>query len=147
MKRFAEIISPLLKELGLETGIRLELLKRRWDELLRPPLCLHLYPISIKDRELIVNVSSSMWLQEITLHKEDILILLKPFGLTDVRFRLGRVPRRHDLKAKKGDDKISKCTLSPQLLRYIEKTLEPVSDKELREVIRPVIEKSLSRIR
>ncbi len=144
MKRLSEVLSPILRESGLEEGIRLDLIKKRWDELFGPPLCLHLYPVSLRDGELIVNVDSPLWLQEVSLQKENILKNLTPFGVRDVRFRLGRVFRgrkERQGKAEKGHKKI----LSPDSLRYIAEVVSPIKDHELKETIRTVMERSLSR--
>lgn len=144
MKRLSEIISPIIKESGLEEGIRLDIIKRRWNELFGPPLCLHLYPISMRDGELIVNVDSTLWLQEASLQKKNILKNLTPFGLKDVRFRLGRVFRGREARQEK-EEKGHKKPLSPDSLRYIAEVISPIKDYELKETIRTVMEKSFSR--
>lgn len=145
MKSLADIISPILRASGLEEGVRFDLIKHRWDDLFRKPLSLHLYPVSLRDGELLVNVDSSVWLQEVTIRKEELLNVLKPFCIKDIRFRLGRVGfRRENIRSKKGRDKETKRELTPQSLRFINDTISPVKDDDLREVIRATMEKSLS---
>lgn len=145
MKSLADIISPILRSSGLEEGVRFDLIKHRWDDLFREPLSLHLYPVSLRDGELLVNVDSSVWLNEVTIHKEELLNVLKPFCIKDIRFRLGRVGfRRENIRSKKGCDKETKRELTPQSLRFINDTISPVKDDDLREVIRATMEKSLS---
>lgn len=142
MNRLADIISPILRESGLEEGVRFSLLKQRWDDLFREPLSLHLYPVSLRDGELLVNVDSSVWLQEVTVHKEEILSVLKPFCIKDIRFRLGRAGFRRqgskDNQGHKGNKR-----LAPESRRLIDETIGLLLDKDLKEAVRSAMEKSL----
>lgn len=145
VKSLAEIISPILRQSGLEEGMRLDIMRRRWDELFREPLSLHLYPASLNDGELLINVDSPTWLQEVTIHKKEILNVLRPFCIKDIRFRLGRAGfRREKIRSEKGYDREPERELTPQSVRFINETISPVKDDDLREVIRATIEKSLS---
>lgn len=147
VKSLADIISPILRDSGLEEGVRFNLLKDRWDELFREPLSLHLCPVNLKDGELLVNVDTPVWLQEVTIHKKELLNVLKPFCIRDIRFRLGRVGfRKGNIRSKKEQDKEPKRELTSQSLRFINNTISPIKDDELREAIRATMEKSLQRI-
>lgn len=145
VKRVGEIISPILKKSGIEEGVRLDMIKARWDGLFNPPLSFHLYPFRLKDGVLLINVDSPVWLQEVSLHKEDFLKLLKPFGPKDVRFRLGRVRFRKQDPGR-GNDKKFRKPLSPKTITYIDEAIAPVKDHELKEIIRHAMEMSLCRI-
>lgn len=143
MKSLADIISPILRESGLEEGVRFSLLKNKWDDLFREPLSLHLYPVSLRDGELLVNVDSSVWLQEVTVHREEILKVLKPFNIREIRFRLGRSGfRRQGNKNKQGYR--GNKGLAPESLDFIDETIGLLADSELKETIRSAMEKSLS---
>ncbi|MFN3395281.1 MAG: DUF721 domain-containing protein [Thermodesulfovibrionales bacterium] len=144
MKSLAEIISPILRESGLEEGVRFSLLKNRWDDLFREPLSLHLYPVSLREGELLVNVDSSVWLQEVTVHKEELLNVLKPYCVKGIRFRLGKVffKQRH---RKQGANREYERELSSQHLGFIDEVVRSVTDNELRDAIRATIEKSFLR--
>lgn len=144
MKSLADIISPILRKSGLEEGVRFSLLKNRWDDLFREPLSLHLYPVSLRDGELLVNVDSSVWLQEVTVHKEELLNVLKPYYVKDIRFRLGKVFFRQRYR-KQGVDREYKRELSSQHLSFIDEVVRSITDNELRDTIRATIEKSFLR--
>ena len=144
MKSIAEIISPILRESGLEEGVRLNLIKSRWDGLFREPLSHHLYPVSLKDGELLMNVDSPVWLQEVTLHKEEILKVLKPFNVKEIRFRHGRSGFRRQGNRERQEDKRLNKGLSPESLNFIDETIGPLEDSELKDAIRSAMEKSLS---
>jgi hypothetical protein len=141
VKRLNEIISPILRESGLEEGVRLHLLKRKWKELFREPLSLHLYPSRLSGEELLVNVDSPVWLQEVSLHKEEILKVLEPFRIKEIRFRMGRV--FHDKQKTANVSKVHKKPLSPQSISFIEEAIESIEDDELRAAIRATMERSL----
>lgn len=145
VKSLIEIISPILKESGLEEGMRLDIIRSKWDNLLREPLSIHLNPVSLRDGELLMSVDSPLWLQEVTLRKEEILKVLKPFNIRDIRFRLGRTGfRTHKDRSVKGHNKQPGKGLSPQSLRFIDEAVGAVEDEDLRKAIRAAIEKSLS---
>lgn len=143
MKSLGDIISPILRESGLEEGVRFNLIMGRWDGLFREPLSLHLYPVSLKNGELLMNVDSTAWLQEVTLHREEMLEVLKPFNVKEIRFRLGRSGFRRQGNKGKQEQKGNKG-LAPESLNFIDETIGLLNDSELKETIRSAMEKSLS---
>lgn len=144
MKSLADIISPILRESGLEEGVRFNLLKKKWDGLFQEPLRLHLYPASLKEGELIVNVDSPIWLQEVTLQRENFLKALKPFGLKGIKFRLGRVSQTKKASRSVHEKGKRSKKLPQETLRFIDETIDQLKDIELKEIIRAAMEKSLS---
>ena len=54
-----------------ESITQLELLSH-WEDILSPVLCKHAKPIGIKGNELIVEVSSSAWLNELSFLKSEL---------------------------------------------------------------------------
>ncbi len=143
VRTLADVLIPLLRESGLEEGMRFNMIKARWTELFREPLSLHMYPVSLRSGELLVDVDSPVWLQELTLHREKILDTLKVFGLENIRFRLGRV-RIFCRGGSRTAPARGKSKLSPQLKGFIDEVLSVIRNDELREVVRRTIEKSLA---
>jgi hypothetical protein len=91
VKRADSLIIPLIKELGVEDGVRLAEMKKNWDDLFNEPLVSHMSPFMLSEGEVILNVDSPVWLQELNFLKEDIIKKLHHYGVRSVRFRLGKV--------------------------------------------------------
>ena len=97
-------------------------------------------PASIKEKELLINVDSPVWLQQLTFYKDTIIKKLNGFGIKTVKFKIGRV-----LPEKKQDKTIlEKRLLTANENSYIEGTVSPVPDQELRDKIKKAMEKSMA---
>lgn len=141
MKRADDLLFPLVKELGIEDNIRLTEIKKSWYGLFKDPLSSHMSPSKLSEGEILLNVDSPVWLQELNYFKERIIKTLSPYGIKEVRFRLGRVSTKaksgvHSLKSKVK-------TLTDEELSYIEETTSQISDGKLRETIQKAMKKAL----
>jgi hypothetical protein len=94
VKRVGNLISPLVAGLGLEEAVRFERIKKEWSDIFREPLSLHTSPCSLKHGELLVTVDSPVWHQQLIFLKGEILKNVSPFGVKDVRFRVGTVRKQ-----------------------------------------------------
>lgn len=143
MKRLDLLISPILKEFGMEEAVRFEGIKRGWTDIFREPLSLHMSPSSLKNGELLISVDSPIWLQQLTFLKADITKNLNPYGVRDVRFRIGRVNVKKARTSQNTEKK--KHPIDCDALQQIENTVSEIKDADVRESIRKVMEKSLLR--
>jgi len=123
-------VAALLRELGMESSLKLRLLAARWEALFPGSLSLHTSPSVLKDGELLVSVDSPAWLQEISFHRAVMLEKLKDCGIRQVRFRLGAVrkPTRPEPRRE--------GRLSEEHRLLIEEVVSGVSDPELAGRIR-----------
>ncbi len=142
LKKLSVLISPLLKELDIEDGVRFESIKKDWQQLFNMPISLHMSPARLKEGELLINVDSPVWLQQLSFYKADIIKKLSPFGVGTVRFRLGRVSAKTESGVRSQKSKVRRLTTEE--LSYIEDTVSPISDQELRDKISKAIEKSIA---
>lgn len=144
MNRISNLIAPYVKTLGLEGALRLEELRREWGTLFGEPLSFHMSPASLRNDELLINVDSPVWLQQISFYKADILKKLRRFRITEVRFRLGKV--RQDKEAPKKSPSPGKWkTLDESEVQYIEQTLSGLDDEGVRESVRKAMQKAFTR--
>lgn len=91
MQRADSLIGEIIKDLGLSEGVALARIKSNWTELFSPPIVNHMSAVALRDSELLLNVDSPEWLQQLSYYRSEILKRLDPFGVRQVRFRLGRV--------------------------------------------------------
>jgi len=138
VKRADSLLAPIIRNLGIEDSIRLGRIKKEWAGVFEKTISFHTCPASLKEEELLVNVDSPVWLQQLSFYKEDIVKKLRGFGVKAVRFRLGRVfPEK-----KKEQEVLKKRLLTSGDNAYIEETVSSIPAGELRDKIKKAIEKS-----
>ncbi len=150
MKRADSLLLPIIKELGINDGVRLAEIKRNWYNLFSKPLSYHMAPSMLSKDEILLNVDSPVWLQELNFCKEDIIKKMSSYGVRAVRFKLGRVSTdiksevknqaRPASRSETGKSKVK--PLAAEELSYIEETVSQISDEALRETVRRTIEKA-----
>lgn len=143
MKRLDSLLAPLIKNLDLEDGARLSRLKKTWHKIFHPPLVSHMYPSNFSEEELLINVDSPAWMQELHFFRNEIIAKLDSYGVKSVRFRLGIVQAiTYDKNSKQIRKEFKK--LSDEEINYIENLTCKIPEEELREKIRRAIKKSVS---
>jgi len=143
MKKAEAVLGPMLKRLGIESGVRLERIRSDWFDIFDASLTSHMYPAGSTEHELLLNVDAPAWLQQLTYHKKDILRKLAPYGVTDARFRIGKVQKKKRLHQEKNNVR----TLSDDDMSFASSVVSEISDEQLKESIRKAIEKSLAMTR
>ena len=142
MKKVGSLLRPLVRDFGIESDMRFIELKESWHVLFNEPLSCHMAPCKITEGVILLNVDSPVWLQELNYFKKDIIGKLSPYGVTDVRFKLGKVSIKTGSEVR--DQGFGAKTFTPEELSYIEKTISHIADEELRRTVRRAIEKSIS---
>ncbi len=140
MKRADTVLGPMLKRLGIESGVRLERIRNDWSVLFEPALAAHMFPSGCTGQELLLTIDSPLWMQHLMYYKKEILQKLSPFGITEVRFRLGKIRKpssRQTLNRKSRQ-------LSDEEVSFITETVSEISDEHLKKAISNAIEKSFS---
>jgi hypothetical protein len=142
VRRADSLIIPLVKELRIEDGIRLIELKKNWDNLFDEPLSSHMSPHKLSAEEILLNVDSPVWLQELNFYKKNIIDRLSSYGIREIRFRLGRILKRTKYRVKCQEARVT--NLSTKELSYIENAVSQINDEELSKTIRRAIEKAFT---
>lgn len=141
LKRADSVLAPIIRNLGIENSVRLAQIQAHWHTLFQQPLSLHLWPSQLSSDELVLNVDSPVWMQELAFHKQTIIERLTPYRIKTVRFRLGRVSTSaHGEKR----ERAARRALTPAEYSFLEETLTSVGDRDLKEVLKRVVEKSLT---
>ncbi len=91
VKRIGALIAHLVREMGMEEAVRFEEIKKKWEDIFGEPLSLHMYPSRLQRGELLINVDSPLWLQQLSFLKTQIIRNLAPFEIRDIRFRIGKL--------------------------------------------------------
>lgn len=101
-----------------------------------------MWPSKLSEGEILLNVDSPVWLQELNYYKEDIIKKLNSYGIKEVRFRLGRVSTRTMSEVKSQKSKVRR--FSTEEISYIDNAVSEITDPELRETVRRAIEKAIA---
>jgi Dna[CI] antecedent, DciA len=147
VKRLDKLLSHMLPTLGIDEAVRLEGIKAEWTTLFGEPLSLHMWPIRLKGGELLAHVDSSLWLQQVSFFKTEILKKLLCFNVTEVRFRLGRIGRFKKTRTLLPEQKPEGHAIDRDSLLYIEETTRDIADQELRESIRNAMKRSFEKMK
>ncbi len=136
----------------MEESLTLVRLQREWATLFDEPLALHIYPASLNNRILVVNVDSPLWLQQLKFFKQAILKKLEAYGIDTLEFRHGSANlSRRNHTGKHCEMSAGEQTGHPQKalteadITWIDETLAAVNDSGLQDGIRNVLEKALKR--
>ena len=142
MYRADSLLKLFIKDLGIEDGIRLSEIKRHWNALFNEPLSLHMAPSLLARGELLLTVDSPVWLQELNFYRQDILKKLGSYGVSAIRFRLGRV----SAKAKSGarNQRATVKRLSSAEQTFIQETVAEIRDEGLKESLTVIMEKAIT---
>jgi hypothetical protein len=149
VKRADSLLLTVINELGINDGVRLAEIKRNWYNLFSKPLSYHMSPSMLSNGEILLNVDSPAWLQELNFYKEDIIKKMSSYGVRAVRFRLGRVSTKSEVSPPRfaergrGSQKSEARSLTHEELSYIENTVSKISGEALRETVIRTIEKAL----
>ncbi|RME65978.1 MAG: DUF721 domain-containing protein [Nitrospirae bacterium] len=130
----------VLSELGLKDTYTLSVIQQKRDKIFGEFLANHLWPTRVHEGVLFINVSSRQMLLSINSLKPEILKKLSPYGIKDIKLKIGPV---RPLKLKKQSIPKPKDTPLPEDLNRALQT--EVKDPALRETIQKAIKAFLSR--
>lgn len=140
MQALQNILHKFVKEAGIEGGVALNNLRRRWVEIVGQPISVHTYPDIVKGSYLTIVVDTPQWMHHLGFYKDDIALKLKPYGIAGIRFRLGRIPVKEE-----AEKEAEEADLTDEDLQYIENTVGSLKDEELKESFRKLIRHGLIR--
>ncbi|UCG78130.1 MAG: DUF721 domain-containing protein [Nitrospirota bacterium] len=139
MERLSKAFEDLIRELGIGKAVTVEMLRRRWNEIVGDTISGHTDPDHYKGGKLVINVDSAEWLHELQYYQTNILSKLEPFDITSVRFKLGRI------RKKRTSEPLNKeaTTVSDKDREFAQETSSAIKSDQLKNAIRKAIERSL----
>jgi hypothetical protein len=144
MQRVGNILKKFINDFGLETGLTLTTIKNQWIKLVGQTIATHTSPDIIKGKTIFIIVDTPQWMHHLSFYKEDICEKLKPFKVTEIKFKLGRLPvedsfrKREDVKRK-----ANTIPLTEEDSLFIENTIRSIEDNELKGKFRALLTNSL----
>jgi hypothetical protein len=139
MQRAGNILKKFASDYGLEPGLTLLSVRKQWKSIVGATIAAHCFPDGIQGTTLIVVVDTPQWMHHLSFYRHDIQQRLKPFGAGEVRFRVGKLPEKAQPQREQGAS-----SLTGESQEFIEETLKPVKDEELRSRFRTLLIHSFS---
>lgn len=142
MEKLSDIIARLMDQQGLESPSQVQVLARKWREIVGEELAKRCSPASIRKRVLTVRVSSSTWMQELHFHKGEILKRAAGFlghgNLDDIKFttrgsKLSPVEERIGLRAIEG------WAMDEKEQSELEEKISSLADEKLKAILRRIV--------
>ncbi len=134
------LLTPILKNLGIEEGVRLVSIKNNWHYIFEKPLSLHMSPSRLSEGKLLINVDSPIWLQQLSYYKREITKKLDAYGVKDVHFRIGKLFHKKQFVSKRQKT----AELSSEDTLFVSELISQISDDTIKEAVKRALEKSLS---
>ena len=141
-----DILSKVMGEHGLGRGGLMAKLLAAWDGTVGAGIAKHALPESIKSGRLTVIVDSPVWMHQLSMMApgliEKINSVMGADTVEDIKFRSGKLERADAGRVKREKFIPKKRKLLPQEHRDIEESLASISDKDLKEKARRLLESS-----
>ncbi|MBI5197807.1 MAG: DUF721 domain-containing protein [Nitrospirae bacterium] len=92
------LLRNILRQYGLEGKLREYQLAQRWEEIVGQTIAGHTYPEAIRFKKLILRVDSSVWMQQLSFFKKDLVEKVNnafesPL-IQDIQLRIGTIGDR-----------------------------------------------------
>ncbi|MBI5664786.1 MAG: DUF721 domain-containing protein [Nitrospirae bacterium] len=140
MDPLRKILGQFTEGLGIESGIVLTAVRRKWTDIVGPAIAAHTFPDTIRDKALTIIVDTPQWMHHLSFYKEEISEKLRFCNMQGVRFKLGRLPEKADTSLRREE-----AELTDEDLRFLENTIGNIKDEELREKFRKLIVHGLTK--
>jgi hypothetical protein len=134
------VLKKIVKDFGLEGGAALINLRKQWANIAGQTIASHTSPFTIRHSVLTLTVDTPQWMHHLSFVKEQMLAKLEKFSISELRFRLGKLPApahtvTDNFERMLTDD--DKC--------FIENTLKSIKDKELKKSFRSLLTHALTK--
>ena len=119
--------------MGLFNDYSIERLRNKINILLKEPLRENIYPLFFKEGQLFLLVNSRDVMYMLNSIKEEIIEKLKEFGVTSIRFKIGKVKKTYKKININNKKKVnSNVEIPPELLLLVN---SKIKDKDLKNSI------------
>jgi hypothetical protein len=141
--RIGSLLDWVCKEFNLDTGLKIQKVFEVWDEVVGETIAKKAKPEIIRNRVLVVKVSSSPWLQELQFMKEQIRDKLnEKIGeklIDDLFFQLGKVQVNKEESTTPSSEEWLEVSLPKKELSEVENSLKGLKDPDLKSTLKRIL--------
>ena len=151
LQRLGNVIQGILKKHNILFDSEEQRLLEFWQKAVGPQISVQTRPDRLKRNTLFVKVSSSVWMQQLHILKQEIIEkinkLLGKELIKDIHFSIGEIPSTIPTNTYSSSFSPDSYPLKEKDRRLIEKSISSVEDPELKEILRRVMTKNIIRRR
>ena len=145
----ASILEGLARRLGLEPHLLETRLRRQWVEIVGEQIAAHTRPQHIRFKKLVVHVRHSVWLQQLTFLKPELLHKINAAAgeplVSEIILRIGEVPDSSAPVCRSADVVLDRMEPSAPAKEEAALYAQAVQDLALRERLAAVMAGALFR--
>ena len=150
LQPIGEILSRGLKRRGFTPRLEEGRLFELWPEAVGPAIAAQSRPDAMRGGIMFVQTTSSVWVQQLHFMKNEIRNKINELSgktwVRDIRFGVGYVPRHQTIKDEPGPAH-GKSALTNRDKKMIARCTNDLTDPELSEILKRVMEKEITRRR
>jgi hypothetical protein len=151
LQRLGNVLTGILKKHNIFFDSEEQRLLDVWQKAVGPQISVQTRPDRLKRNTLFVKVSSSVWMHQLHILKQDIIEkineLLGKELIKDVHFSIGEIPSTMPTNSYSSSFSTDSYPLRDKDKKLIEKSISSVEDPELKEILRRVMTKNIIRRR
>ena len=151
LQRLGNVLQGILKEHNIFFDSEEQRLLEVWQKAVGPQISVQTRPDRLKRNTLFVKVSSSVWMHQLHILKQDIIEkinqLLGKELITNIHFSIGEIPSAMPTNSYRSSFSPDSYPLRAKDKKLIEKSISSVADPELKEILRRVMTKNIIRRR
>lgn len=148
MEKIDNIILKILKKKKLPEICKYNI-NKIWEDVTGDVISKVSKPEGVQDRVLVVIVKDPVWINQLNLLKQELLRRLNEVldkdSLSDIKFRMGTIKTKKWKESKENHFNLDRIILSEEDLKFVEESLEPIKDTELKDIMRRVFIKAVKR--
>ncbi len=146
--KLSTTIDKILKARGMQNRLPEYRISSQWVNMVGPAIARHAQPRTLRGGRLLVIVDSPAWMQQLSLLKPDIIGKLNNNldmnTIRDLTLKLGEIA---SLSTQSPEREQVPAIITQEEREAIAQSVHDVSDSEIREAIKRMIEKHLLRMR
>jgi hypothetical protein len=151
LQRLGNVLQGILKKHNIFFDSEEQRLLEVWQKAVGPQISVQTRPDRLKRNTLFVKVSSSVWMHQLHILKQDIIEkineLLGNELIKNVHFSIGEIPSTMPTNSYSSSFSTDSYPLRDKDKKLIEKSISSVEDPELKEILRRVMTKNIIRRR
>jgi hypothetical protein len=151
LQRLGNVLAGILKKHNIFFDSEEQRLLEIWQKAVGPQISVQTRPDKLKRNTLFVKVSSSVWMHQLHILKQDIIEktnqLLGKDLIKNIHFSIGDIPSPMPAHPYVSSFSPDSYALKDKEKKLIEKSVSSVADPELKEILRRVMMKNIIRRR
>jgi len=151
LQKLGNILQDILKKHNINIDSEEQRLLEIWNKAVGTQISVHTRPEKLKRNTLFVNVSSSVWMQQLHILKSEIIKKINQYLgkelVKNIHFSIGVIPSTPSMNPYQATFSPESCPLKDKEKKLIEKSTSSVTDEELKEILTRVMTKNIIRRR